>query len=214
MAEIPGLFITIEGGEGAGKSTHIELIEQWLGARGIAHVRTREPGGTPLAEEIRKLLLDRHDEPVQPTAELLLIFAARAQHLKTLIEPALQRGLWVLCERFTDSTYVYQGSGRSLPMEDIAVLESLVQGCRRPDYTFLLDVPVEVGMRRAAKRGQLDRFETEPMAFFQQIRDAYLERARREPGRFRVIDANRAAADIATEIETALAGIAGLGRHV
>ncbi|MCY4427479.1 MAG: dTMP kinase [Halieaceae bacterium] len=211
---MPGRFITIEGGEGAGKSTHIELIVQWLNAQGIDHLRTREPGGTPLAEEVRKLLLERHDEPLQPMTELLLIFAARAQHLQTLIEPALSRGQWVLCERFTDSTYVYQGCGRGLPQENVATLEALVQGSRRPDYTFLLDVPVEVGLRRAAKRGQLDRFESEPAVFFHKIRNAYLERARREPGRFLVIDANRAAREIARDIETTLARIAGEGRNV
>ena len=212
-AAATGMFITIEGGEGAGKSTHIDLIRQWLEGRGIAHVRTREPGGTPLAEAIRELVLARRAEPVVPVAELLLIFAARAQHLHTLIEPALQRGEWVLCERFTDATYAYQGSGRGLPAATIATLESLVQGPRRPDYTILMDVPVEIGLRRAAKRGELDRFEAERGAFAERVREGYLQQARREPDRFRVIDASLDREQVAAELEAVLVEIATAERR-
>ena len=201
-----GLFITVEGGEGVGKTTNLQYIQTWLQDRSIEFLQTREPGGTPLAESIRELLLDKRDEAVSVNAELLLIFAARAQHLQEVILPALQRGLWVVCDRFTDATYAYQGGGRAMPMESIAALEQLVQGELRPDLTLLLDAPVSVGMQRADQRGALDRFESEQHEFFERVRAAYLERARSEPDRFQVVDTDRELGlierDIAAVMET------------
>ncbi|ARU56296.1 thymidylate kinase [Oleiphilus messinensis] len=169
----PGKFITFEGGEGVGKSTNIRFVQAWLEARGIECRVTREPGGTPLAEDIRSILLAARDESVDPMAELLLVFAARAQHVNQLIKPALEEGTWVLCDRFTDATYAYQGAGRGLDLEQIEQLENLVQGGFRPDCTVILDAPVEIGMSRAKNRGQLDRFEQEQREFFEKIRGFY-----------------------------------------
>jgi dTMP kinase len=154
----PGKFITVEGVEGVGKSTNIHFIADALKKSGINVVLTREPGGTPLAEDMRQLLLTPREEKVAPQAELLLMFAARAQHINEVIAPALERGDWVLCDRFTEATYAYQGGGREMGFDVIAQLEQLVQGGLRPDCTFLLDAPIEVGMARAKKRGALDRF--------------------------------------------------------
>ncbi|MEE4251523.1 MAG: dTMP kinase [Alcanivoracaceae bacterium] len=184
-----GRFITFEGGEGAGKSSNVQLAAGFLRERGAEVVVTREPGGTPLAEDIRKLLLAPRDEVMQADTELLLMFAARAQHIGALIRPALQRGAWVLSDRFVDASYAYQGGGRGLSMERIAALEALVLGGLKPDLTLLFDVPVEVGLARAGRRGDLDRIEQEDMAFFQRIRDTYLQRAAAEPQRFQVVDA-------------------------
>ncbi|MEP5765514.1 MAG: dTMP kinase [Halieaceae bacterium] len=195
-----GLFITVEGGEGVGKSTNIEVLEQCLQQRNIPYRLSREPGGTALAEAMRGLLLEVQDEPVAPVTELLLMFAARAQHIQQVIEPALAAGEWVLCDRFTDATYAYQGGGRGLPGEWVTQLENLVQGDLRPDLTLLLDAPVAVGMARAGQRGTLDRFEQEQIAFFERVRQCYLERAEAEPGRFRVINTDRPLADIAAEL--------------
>jgi dTMP kinase len=200
-----GAFITIEGGEGVGKSTNIAAVECWLNARGITFTRTREPGGTPLAEAIRRLLLAVDAEPLAPVSELLLIFAARAQHIQEVIEPALARGEWVVCDRFTDATYAYQGGGRELPETWVKQLEELVQGELRPDLTLLLDAPVEVGLARAGKRGALDRFEREESAFFDRVRSAYLDRAAADPGRFRVVDTNRPLTAIEADIQDLLA---------
>ncbi len=188
-------FITLEGGEGVGKSTNLALIEQLLRARGLDVVVTREPGGTRLGEQIRAVLLatgdgNDTDNPC-PLAELLLIFAARAQHLETVIEPALARGQWVLSDRFTDATYAYQGAGRGLDVDAIATLERLVQGVRKPDLTVLLDVDPDVGLHRAAARGSLDRFEQESAQFFRRVREGYLTRARGEPGKWCVVDAGQ-----------------------
>lgn len=185
----PGRFITIEGGEGAGKSSNVQLTAAFLRERGVEVVVTREPGGTPLAEDIRNLLLAPRDEVMQADTELLLMFAARAQHVGALIRPALARGAWVLSDRFVDASYAYQGGGRGLSINRIAELEQLVLAELRPDLTLLFDVPVEVGLARAGKRGDLDRIEREDMAFFQRIRDSYLSRAAAEPGRFQVLDA-------------------------
>jgi dTMP kinase len=184
------LFITIEGGEGVGKSTNIELIASQLRQADIAVTLTREPGGTPLAESIRALLLRLDEEPLTETAELLLMFAARAQHIAQLIEPALARGEWVICDRFTDATFAYQGGGRGIDEGRIAELERLVQGDLRPDVTILLDAPVEVGLSRAQKRGELDRFEREQLAFFQRVRNCYLAMAAKHPDRYRLVDAS------------------------
>ena len=185
-----GRFITIEGGEGAGKSTMMGRLVDWLEQEGHRVIRTREPGGTELAEKLRDILLDRNNISLSGPAELLLLFAARAQHLDELIRPALARGDWVLCDRFTDATWAYQGGGRGLPRHQIESLETLVHGDLQPDLTLLLDLPVEQGLKRAAERGQADRFEQESIVFFEQVRDAYLERAAAAPDRFAVIDAS------------------------
>lgn len=184
-----GLFITFEGTEGVGKSTQLANAARTLEGLGLDVVVTREPGGTPMAESIRELLLAPRDEPVHEITELLLMFAARAQHLHTKILPALNAGQWVLCDRFTDATFAYQGGGRGVPEERIALLENLVQSDVRPDHVVLLDAPVETGMTRARHRGTLDRFEQEAVAFFERIRHTYLERAKRSPGRYHVVDA-------------------------
>lgn len=184
-----GLFITLEGPEGAGKSTNREYLAARLREQGVDVVMTREPGGTPLAERIRELLLAPSEERMAVDTELLLMFAARAQHLAEVICPALARGAVVLCDRFTDATYAYQGGGRGLSVERIAILESFVQGELRPDLTLVFDLPVEVGLARAAARGRLDRFEQEGQAFFEAVRQAYLQRAGQQPQRYRLLDA-------------------------
>ncbi len=197
-----GRFITLEGGEGVGKSTNLAFVKAHLEAAGLEVVATREPGGTPLAEEIRALLLAVREEPMADLSELLMIFAARAQHLATLIEPALARGAWVLSDRFTDATYAYQGGGRGLEVRVIALLEQLVQGDLRPDLTLYLDTPLEIAEARLAGR-DLDRFEREQRAFFERVRGVYLQRSV-EP-RFRVIDASvpleRVQRALATELD-------------
>ncbi len=184
-----GLFITLEGPEGAGKSTNREYLAELLMQAGIEVVLTREPGGTPLAERIRELLLAPDSEVMAVDTELLLMFAARAQHLAGVIRPALARGAVVLCDRFTDATYAYQGGGRGLAYERIAILEQFVQGDLRPDLTLVFDLPVEVGLARAAARGKLDRFEQEQQSFFEAVRQTYLARAAQAPERYRVLDA-------------------------
>lgn len=184
-----GLFITLEGPEGAGKSTNREYLAALLREQGIDVLLTREPGGTPLAERVRELLLAPSDEAMASDTELLLVFAARAQHLAKVIVPALSRGAVVLCDRFTDATYAYQGGGRGLDVQRIAQLETFVQGALRPDLTLVFDLPVEVGLARAAARGRLDRFEQEGREFFEAVRTTYLQRARAEPARYRILDA-------------------------
>ena len=186
-----GKFITVEGIEGVGKTTNMEFIHQQLLASGKDVVVTREPGGTLLGEAIRGLLLDPRYTGMDSTCELQLMFAARAEHLARVVRPALQRGQWVLCDRFTDATYAYQGGGRGIDKSVIARLEALVQGDFRPDMTLLLDVPVEVGLARAGQRGELDRFEQEKMEFFERVRAAYLAMADEYPQRYRVIDASQ-----------------------
>lgn len=183
-----GRFITFEGGEGAGKSTNLRFVADWLAARGVETLVTREPGGTPLAEAIRELLLTPGHGEIYPDTELLLVFAARAQHLREKILPALERGAWVLCDRFTDATYAYQGGGRGMSTEHISGLENIVQGDLRPDLTLLFDITVAQGMARARERGALDRIEQEDLAFFERIRSTYLSRARAEPQRILVLD--------------------------
>jgi dTMP kinase len=186
-----GLFITVEGGEGVGKSTNIAFIEEQLKGHGRDLLVTREPGGSALGEEVRRLLLTVGDEPLDPMAELLLIFAARAQHISTRIEPALAAGRWVLCDRFTDATFAYQCGGRGLDRQVVTALEALVQGSLRPDCTLLLDAPADTGMARVRARGELDRFELEELAFFERVRATYLELAGRSGGRYRIIDASQ-----------------------
>ncbi|GGD03950.1 dTMP kinase [Halopseudomonas salina] len=185
-----GLFITFEGPEGAGKSTNLQLFAAALRESGCDPLLTREPGGTPIAEKIREVLLSHHDEPMCSDAELLLMFAARAQHIDRLIRPALDRGQVVISDRFTDATYAYQGGGRGIAVQRIAALEEWVQGPLRPDLTVVFDVPVAVGMQRARARSELDRFEVEQTAFFEAVRQTYLERASADPGRYRIIDAS------------------------
>lgn len=197
---VRGQFITFEGTEGVGKSTQIANAAATLKRLGVEYRITREPGGTPMAESIRELLLEQRDEPVSEVTELLLMFAARAQHLHTVILPALEAGQWVLCDRFTDATFAYQGGGRGVPRERIEMLESLVQGELRPDHVLLLDAPVETGMTRARCRGELDRFEQEAVPFFQRIRDTYLARAAADPERYSVVDAAAPLEEVSAQV--------------
>lgn len=199
-----GQFITLEGGEGVGKSTNLAVITQWLQQRKIDFIVTREPGGTPLAEQIRQLLLAPREEQVSERAELLLMFAARAQHIATIIEPALAAGRWVLCDRFTDATHAYQGGGRSVSTALINQLQDIVHAELTPDLTLLLDLPVEEGMARAGQRGALDRFEQEELSFFNRVRQRYLELAAEQPDRFRVIDASQPLATVGEQINAVL----------
>lgn len=199
-----GRFITMEGGEGAGKSTMMERVAGWLKRSGYRVICTREPGGTELAEKLRDILLDRNNLMLSGKAELLLMFAARAQHLDELIRPALARGDCVLCDRFTDATWAYQGGGRGLPTDDINRLENLVHGDLQPDLTFLLDLPVEQGLKRASNRSAADRFEKESVEFFERVRRAYLERAASAPERFVLIDASQEVDDVWSQIHNAL----------
>jgi len=186
-----GKFITIEGQDGAGKTTNVDVIKQCLSDASINYVHSREPGGTKLGEAVRELILTSGDATIGDTAELLLMFAARAQHIEELIEPALSKGQWVLCDRFTDATYAYQGGGREMVMDNIKLLENYVQGNLRPDLTVLLDLPVEVGENRAGLRSEPDRFEQQKRDFKQKVRSCYLERASAEPSRITVVDASR-----------------------
>lgn len=184
-----GKFITLEGSEGVGKTTNLEHIKSLLEQADISYIVTREPGGTELGEQVRELLLGHKHDGMADETELLLMFAARAEHLDKVILPALERGKWVLCDRFTDATYAYQGGARGIAMQRISVLENYVQGDRRPDLTVLLDAPVEVGRERAGKRSAPDRFEKEQVAFFERVRQTYLQRATDEPERIKVINA-------------------------
>lgn len=199
-----GRFITLEGVEGVGKSTNLAHVKSRLESAGLNVVVTREPGGTTMAEEIRALLLQPRSESVSEMAELLLMFAARAQHLHALIKPALKAGDWVLCDRFTDATFAYQGGGRGVSFEWIATLESMVQQSLRPDLTLLLDLPVEIGLERAKQRSALDRFEAEQQHFFEQVRRVYLLRAEQEPERFAIIDATPAIDQVQAQIDRVL----------
>lgn len=203
-----GRFITLEGLEGSGKSTQIALLREHLVAKGRTVLVTREPGGTPLAERLREVVLRAGDETLSAQSELLVMFAARSVHLDSLVRPALARGDWVLCDRFTDATYAYQGAGRGIADEQIRVLEAIVQRGLKPDLTLLLDVPLEIGLERARLRrgaAAADRFEREGREFFERVRARFLAIARAEPNRVRVIDANqppdRVARAIAHEVE-------------
>ncbi len=196
-----GCFITVEGIEGVGKSTNIQFIQDWLKERGISYVVTREPGGTELGEKLRELLL--HGGQVSDDAEMLMMFASRAQHLNEKIKPALKKGQWVICDRFTDSTYAYQGGGRQLNISHIEQLESLVHGDMQPDLTLLLDAPVEVGRARAAKRGAFDRIEAEDLAFFNRVRDMFIQRSQAHK-RYCVINANQPLGNVQESISVAL----------
>lgn len=199
-----GLFITVEGIEGVGKTTNMAFIQSYLEQRDISLTVSREPGGTEIAEQIRSLLLAHHDEPLNEDAELLLVFAARAQHLNQLIKPALARGDWVLCDRFTDATYAYQGAGRSLSEQRIAQLENWVQGELRPDLTIILDVPVDIGLSRVNQRGEPDRFEREEKQFFERVRQSYLQAAAGDSERYAVIDASQPLDQVQADIRSVL----------
>jgi dTMP kinase len=207
VSTIPGRFLTIEGIEGVGKSTQVARLSEGLNERGIAHVVTREPGGTPLAERIREIVLSLLDnargETMPPTAELLLMFAARAVHLTNFVEPNLRAGRWVVCDRFIDASYAYQGGGRRLNVEHIRQLETMVVGARRPDLTVLLDAPVEQALERARQRNAgaaADRFESERAEFFERVRNAYRARAAAEPNRIAVVDASQSVDRVALQI--------------
>ncbi len=185
-----GRFITLEGIEGVGKSTHLKFIQRYLSKRKIPYIVTREPGGTPVAEALRKIVLSSHRETMTPMAELLLLFAGRAQHIANIIRPALQAGTWVVCDRFTETSYAYQGYGRKLPLEQIETLESWVQNDLQPDLVLVFDAPVKIALRRARRRGATDRIESEQEEFFERARAGFLKRARQYSQRIKVIDAS------------------------
>lgn len=200
-----GRFVSFEGGEGVGKSTQLVRAADWLRSTGVDVLETREPGGTPRAERLREILLERGTEPMPASCELLLMFAARATHVANLVEPALARGAWVFCDRFTDATHAYQGGGRGISSAQIDALAQLAHPSLTPDLTLLLDAPVATGMARAgARSGAADRFETERVEFFERVRQAYLARARGEPRRIRVIDATGSIDDVQSVVRAAL----------
>lgn len=197
-----GVFITLEGCEGVGKSTNIAYIESWLKAQQIEAIVTREPGGTEVSEQIREILAT--EQHITTKTELLLIFAARAQHVETLINPALESGKWVVCDRFTDASYAYQGGGRGIAQKDIAFIEQFTLNDLKPDLTFLFDLPVEVGLERVRNRGDVDRWEQAEVDFFRRAHDTYIERAHAESNRFVIIDANQSVEQIQQVIEKKL----------
>lgn len=199
-----GTFITLEGGEGAGKSTNAHWMANWLREQGKSVLLTREPGGTPTGEAIRNVLLSIDLPAMHPETELLLMFAARHEHVHTLILPALAQGNWVICDRFTDASYAYQGHGRGIPLERIAALENWVQGSLRPDQVFLFDLEVATGLQRASARGKPDRFEQEQADFFIRIREGYRQRAKADPKRYQVVDASRPLAAVQEQLQETL----------
>jgi dTMP kinase len=216
-AAAAGCFITLEGIEGAGKSTVAQHATEWLSSHGISARMTREPGGTPLAERVRAIVLERGGEFLTPVTETLLMFAARGIHLDNLIRPALARGEWVVCDRFTDATRAYQAAGRGLGREFIEALAQAVHPELQPDCTLLLDLPVATGLARSKKRAgdaPADRFEVEPAEFFERVRAAYLDLAAREPRRIRVIDAARPLPEVKLQIAAALAHFLDSRSHV
>ena len=199
-----GKLITIEGTEGVGKSTNITFIKNWFEIKGQSLLLTREPGGTPLAEEIRELLLAKREEEVDAKCELLLMYAARIQHITQKIKPALDKGQWVLCDRFSDASFAYQGAGRALGLEKLVELNQWVLEGFKPDLTILLDLPVEIGLSRAHQRGPVDRFEAEKLEFFEQVRQGYLRIAEQEPERVKIVDASGSLTDVQQQIEQVL----------
>lgn len=204
-----GYFITLEGGEGAGKSTAMQCLVQNLREKNIDFVMTREPGGTEIAEKIRKVILDHYQETMHPDTELLLYFASRAQHLNQLIIPALKRGHWVICDRFTDASFAYQGAGRGVSEARIAILEKFVQNDLRPDHTLLFDITVARGFDRIKHKRALDRLETENELFYERARQCYLARAQAEPKRFHIIDANKTSEEVIVQLRKTLEKIIG-----
>jgi dTMP kinase len=202
-----GIFITLEGCEGVGKTTNANLIESLLQEQGVPYVRTREPGGTPLAESLRDLLLEKRDEKVDPLTEVLMLFAARAQHVNHVIRPALNMGHWVLCDRFTDASFAYQGGGRGVSVEVLEQLEQMVHGDLQPDLTLYLDMPVELALSRIQER-ELDRFEVEKKLFFENVRNAYLLRASKQD-RFRIIDASQSLDSVQQDIRDCMTEFIG-----
>lgn len=205
-----GKFITVEGVEGVGKSTNIEHLKTFFDECHVDYIVTREPGGTLLGEKVRELLLTVSDEQLDATAELLLVFAARAQHVEKVIKPALRAGTWVLCDRFTDATFAYQGAGRGIPIDTISQLQSLVQRELRPDLTLILDLDPVIGMERAMQRAALDRFELEQIEFFERVRAGYLAIARSEPDRCAVIDASQPISAVKADLVKAVRDKLGL----
>jgi len=199
-----GFFISLEGGEGAGKSTQIKRIVEWLSSRGRTVVETREPGGTAVSEQIRQVLLDTRNAGLNATAELLMMFAARSQLVEEVILPALAEGKVIVCDRFADASYAYQGGGRQLGAKTVESVEQIVLKGLQPDLTLLFDVPVELGMERVAGRAQADRFEVESIRFFERVRKAYLDRAEANPQRFSVIDASQDQEQVWCQVERAL----------
>lgn len=199
-----GWFITLEGGEGAGKSTSLAFIKRYLESKGHAVLVTREPGGTALGEQIRELLLHKHDLHIHHDTELLLMFAARAQHLHEVILPAIEAGQIVLCDRFTDATYAYQGGGRGIARERIQYIEQWVQQGIKPDLTLLFDLPVQQGLTRAGARSEPDRFESEQLAFFERVRQAYRDIARAEPERVKVIDSGQDLDEVEQQLQAVI----------
>jgi len=199
-----GFFISLEGGEGAGKSTQNKRIVEWFSGRGCSVVEAREPGGTIVSEQIRRVLLDTRNAGLNATAELLMMFAARSQLVQEVILPALAGGKVIVCDRFADASYAYQGGGRQLGTEPVAVLDKLVLKDLQPDLTLLFDVPVQLGMERVAGRGEADRFEIESIRFFERVRNAYLERAADNPHRFRIIDASQDEDQVWQQVEKVL----------
>ena len=199
-----GYFISLEGGEGAGKSTQNKRIVDWLAVQGRDVVETREPGGTVVSEQIRQVLLDTRNAGLNATAELLMMFAARSQLVSEVIQPALREGKVIVCDRFADASYAYQGGGRELGADTVATVEKIVLGDLQPDLTLLFDIPVELGMTRVAGRGEADRIEVESVRFFERVRNTYLERAKTNPHRFRVIDASQDEESVWQQVETVL----------
>lgn len=204
MTRQKGFFLSLEGGEGAGKSTQNRHIVEWLSARGKTVLETREPGGTLVSEQIRQVLLDTRNAGLNPTAELLMMFAARSQLVHEVILPALEEGKVIVCDRFADASYAYQGGGRQLDIDTIAAVEKIVLDDLQPDLTLLFDIPVDAGMKRVAGRGAADRFEVESIRFFERVRQAYLDRARANPHRFRVIDASLGEQQVWQQVKTIL----------
>ncbi len=197
-------FISVEGSEGAGKTSNVNFVKETLQARGCKVCVTREPGGTAIGELLREILLEKHEKPINDQTELLIMFAARVQHVEQVIKPALAKGECVLCDRFTDATYAYQGGGRGIDHDRISALEKWTLGDFKPDLTLLLDIPVAVGMQRIRKRGELDRFEVEDLSFFERVRSAYLDLANKHNERIHTIDASQTLEQVQLQIKAVL----------
>lgn len=201
------MFITFEGIEGVGKSTQLKFMAEKLSHMGYSIVMTREPGGTHIGEDIRHILLTHYSEQITPMTELLLIFAARAQHVERFIQPALEQGAWVLCDRFIDATYAYQGGGRKISIDSIYQLEKLVLGNLKPNYTLIFDAPASIGLERIKARGNADRFEQEKIEFFERVREVYKSRAQTDPQRYKIIDAEKPLVEVQNLVLTIIQGL-------